>query len=311
MKSLVTGGAGFIGSHLVRTLVEEGNRVKSIDRNEPMFPVPNVDYIHCPLQFVSRSEYRTPGGGTQFFDEVYHLAAETSLKTRPGTWNLSSKKHFVNNVMATQDLLLGTYDIEKFVFTSSAALYGEGDLAVEDNPDEWPIRCSTPYAYTKAVAERMVQAAIPDSYIFRLGTVVGPVGRTFPNRLVWCALNDIQVKIFNMGKNKRSFVDVRDVCSGLMDSHNYSPGIYNLANVPATYEEVVELVSWIAERYDKKLSYEYTQFCPPNITKTITLDTEKVHLEGWKPKYDIEDSLESVFKWYVEHPDAPEPKETI
>ena len=166
---LVTGGSGFVGSHLIQSLLEDREKVVNIDIKCPS---------HDRREFL-RWDIVNPDPPVSSIEETYHLAAI------PWTRVKNESDWFAETQQAIRVNALGTYNIlqlesEAFIFSSTANVYGNGRQFKEDSPK----RISSPYGYSKAIAEGMIELSGEKYTIFRFGTVIGPRGRCFPNRLV-------------------------------------------------------------------------------------------------------------------------------
>ncbi|MBW2671975.1 MAG: NAD(P)-dependent oxidoreductase [Deltaproteobacteria bacterium] len=293
MTVLVTGGSGFIGRHLIERLKKD-------------FHITNIDLVPSGLSGISELQHdvREPFYFNQHYTTTYHLAGlPWSKVVNPSQWLRESGEAFFTNTVGTYNVLKWI-ESDLFVFTSTANLYGKGRLFKETDP----LNISSPYGYSKAVAERVVEASGRRYVIFRPGTVVGPRGRCFPNYLVWCAVHGKKVKIFNRGDTLRDIVDVRDVVSGLLSAEDLPNGIYNLGSgVETSGRELVELVAEIARERGHDLDCEYVDFYPPGYVPYSTLDISKIlDTRMWRPKFKLDDTIRALFAYY-ENRDAVRP----
>jgi len=297
-KALVTGGAGFIGSHLVEALVEKGLDVTVYDNfsSGSMKNLENVlDKITLHILDITNLD-QIP---RQSYDYVFHLAAKA--------WSEDSTE--TQETQTFQTNVIGTYNILKsnpaslFIFLSTANLYGNGRKFKENSP----FKISSSYGYSKAIAERLIQLYNRPYIIFRPGTVIGSRGRCFPNLLVWSIVNKEKVKIFNNGNTLRDIIDVNDLVSALLISPKLPYGIYNLgSNSEISGLDLISSAKMIAKNHNLSLNFELTSFCPSTYVPHSTLLTQ---LEGsglWKPKTFLKESLEKLFSYYLQ-PNIPKP----
>lgn len=310
MKSLVTGGAGFIGSHLVEELVQEGHDVSVID-DLSTGKLLNLNSIYGSklkdrkINFLQwRVQNYTEIQELETFDRIYHLAARPWSKQ--GDW-VQKSKTFYSNTVGTFNILKLVKKDSLFIFTSTANVYGHGTKFKESSP----LNIISHYGFTKAIAENIIKYSDIPYVIFRPGTVIGPRGRCFPNRLVWCAVNNTPVEIFNNGDTLRDIIDVRDIVSALLITDKLPQGIYNLGtNKEIDGVELVSLVSDIAKERGFKLNYKYTSFMPEGYVAYSTLETclddNLWKLKTWAPRYSLEESIKTLFDYY-EQEDSFEP----
>ena len=294
MKELVvvTGGSGFIGSHLVEALRNNGKDVINIDKVYPQYHS-DVDFVQADISkdnFVFT--YPQP-------DVLYHLAATPWSMVKGGSWFSGSQSAFYNNTVGTYLALLKIKP-KKIIFSSTANLYGEGRKLKETSP----ISISSQYGYSKYVAEKIIQASGIPHVIFRFGTVVGTRGRCFPNRLVYSAIHNLPIDIFANGETYRDLVDVNDIVDALLKAPNFeeciTQPIYNLS----MGQEVsgLELACLVKEEGMKRgynLNYKLTDFTAPGYVKESTLDIDKINSEQfWYPLSDINIIIKTLFDYY-------------
>jgi nucleoside-diphosphate-sugar epimerase len=293
VRSIVTGGSGFIGTHLLKHLIKRGEEPISIDRQlPPVYSKPHEFHridLNDGLTLHQQEELNN-------YDKIYHLAADSIQTNIDDEWLKKTGYLMFNNSLTTHYIVCKFHKPDHFVFTSSAAVYGE----VKDARENHPIDIMNPYGYSKHVAEAIVTGAnFPSWSIFRPGTVVGPYGRTFPNRLVWCAVNEKPVKIFNKGENIRSFIDVRDVCQAMIASENSNPGIYNLSFESYQYKEVAKCVLDLCGLFDcPPLEYKFIDYVPQGLVKKVSLNNEKL-LDWYEPTITMYDSIKDMFENYL------------
>jgi len=296
LRVLVTGGSGFIGSHLVEALVKEKHDVTVVD-DFSSGRLENISHLLGTVKVARTNvaEYLFPVNGN--FDIVYHLAARPWAVTKDSK---EEKELFNSNVDGTYNILRQCSKDTLFVFTSSANLYGEGRKLKEDAP----IKPSSFYGYTKAVAEDVITLGKVPYIIFRLGTVVGPRGRCFPNRLVWCIVNQVPVQLFNSGETVRDIIDVRDVVKALivapkLNKEASTQRIFNLGRrCEISGKELVSKASFIAEQRGYKVLCEEVPWSPQGFVKESTLKTTLSKYEVWKPTYTLDQTLRTLFDYY-------------
>jgi len=298
MKILVTGGAGFIGSHLVEALVKIGDEVHVYDdlstgKEENLNPVKDKITFH---KIELAHEILIPAVRKQNFDIIYHLAAKPWAKPKTNDYNT-----FLSNTLATFYITQCCGSKTLLVFLSTANIYGDG-CGFKENDE---IGNYSEYGYSKLIAEKIIEYShLPRYIIFRPGTVIGERGRCFPNRLVWSVIHNSPVQLFNNGNTLRDIIDVRDVVNALLISPKLSKHIYNLgSNTGIKGKSLASTVSSMAFSRGYKSNITLTPFYPKGYILRSTLNTK---LDWrWKPQFSLVDSLNTLFDYYQKG--GPEP----
>lgn len=294
MRVLVTGGVGFVGSHLVEALVRKGHDVSVIDdlssgREENIKTVrSSVRFSKADLVLLENSDWVSK------FGVIFHLAAHPWSKAENDWVTQSSVYHA--NVTGTYNVLRLMRPTARIVFTSTANLYGEGlRHKVVDG-----IKITSMYGFSKYLAEQMIRRSGRRYQIFRMGTVVGPRGRCFPNRLVWSMINRKSVKLFSNGETHRDIIDVRDVVSRLTLTTLRRHGFGNLGtNSEVSGRQLALIVDSVGQnRGHDPLSVGFVRDSPPGYVKDSTLLTYCCHSPDWLPKHNLRDSIATLFEYY-------------
>jgi UDP-glucose 4-epimerase len=236
MISLVTGGAGFIGAHVVNELLKLNHKVIVLDDLSGGFEEninPNAVFIKGTIvdnELVTKifNEYK--------FDYVYHLAAYAA----EGLSHFIRRFNYTNNLIGSVNLINESikHKVKCFVFTSSIAVYGTGQLPMHEDLVPMP---EDPYGVAKYAVEQDLKAAHEmfglNYVVFRPHNVYGDyqnIGDRYRN-VVGIFMNQIMqgksLTIFGDGKQTRAFSHIDDV----------APYIANSVNIPAAYNQVVNI----------------------------------------------------------------------
>ncbi|MEM9292049.1 MAG: NAD-dependent epimerase/dehydratase family protein [Acidobacteriota bacterium] len=315
---LVTGGAGFIGSHLSRRLLGRGDRVTVLDNfNDFYDPARKRANIAA---FLPLEAYRLVEGdirdgalvdqlfAAETFDAVVHLAARAGV--RP---SLEEPVLYEDvNCIGTLQLLEAArrHGPEVFVFGSSSSVYGINEkvpFAEEDDISQ-PI---SPYATTKRSGE-LICYNYHHLYglkisCLRFFTVYGPAQRPemaihkFTHRLA----QGLTVPLFGDGSTRRDYTYIDDIIDGVVAALDTAPGfeIFNLGGAETT--ALKDLVTWIAGELAVEAGIEYLPPQPGDVPITYA-DVSKAHrLLGYSPKVPIREGLRRFVSWYkAEHAPA-------
>jgi UDP-glucuronate 4-epimerase len=259
MKYLVTGGAGFIGSHLVDRLLGEGHRVTVVDNFDPFYDpaikegniaqhLPHPDYRLVRADLRDAGALREQLDGS--YDAMVHLAACAGV--RPSI--LEPAKYQAINVGGTQNLLelAREWGVEQFVFASSSSVYGTNPNVPwrEDEPGLRPI---SPYASTKVSCELLGHVY---SHLYgirfiglRFFTVYGP--RQRPDLAIHKFARMIAagepIPFHGDGTSSRDYTFIDDIIAGVRAAIDYRESAYEIINLgndqPVTLSGLVELIS--------------------------------------------------------------------
>lgn len=310
MSILVTGGAGFIGSHTVETLLARGERVVALD-NFNSYYAPERKRLNI-APFLDNPDFRLVEGDVrdrtllkQLFTEepvkrVVHLAAMAGVRFSIKDPELYERV----NVGGTQNLveLAIEHEVENFVHASSSSVYGDAPVPYrEDARTDTPL---SPYAATKKMAEVMLYTyhylyKLPIS-LLRFFTVYGPRGR--PDMAVylftdWIA-RDRPVRLYGDGSQGRDYTYVTDTVSGIVAALDRPNGykIYNLGNSnPHPNAHLIELIEHELGKKAVIERLDYPSMDPPQTSADIT---RARHDLGYNPQVPLEEGVRRFVAWY-------------
>jgi len=293
MKVLVTGGAGFIGSHLVDKLINEGYRVRVAD-NLSSGRLENLKkYLESntiELVIGDLKDLQTALKVVESVDVVFHLAANPEV--RVSTTN--PEIHFNENVLATFNLLeaMRKKNVKELVFASSSSVYGEP----EEIPvgEDAPIRPVSVYGASKAACENLIHAY---SKLYRIKAVVlryaNVVGSRLRHGVVWDFVNKLKrdpekLEILGDGKQIRSYIYVDDAVEATLLAWRESADYFRVFNVASedwiTVDEVAdEVIKTMGLSNVKKIYKPILHGVGwPGDVKRIALDITKLSTLGFK-----------------------------
>jgi len=302
MKFLVTGGAGFIGSHLVDRLIKEGHKVAVIDnlstgRKENLNPKAKFYKIDiCSYRISQIFKKEKP-------EVVFHYAAQIDVR--------KSVKDPVEdakiNILGTLNILENCkkYNIRKVIFASTGgAIYGDADIV--PTPETYPELPLSPYGIAKLTIEKHLSYyykvfGLP--YVsLRLANVYGPRQNSKGEAgvvAIFCdkMLSKKQPIINGDGKQTRDFVFVDDVVEANISALKKDKvGIFNIGTARET--DVNTLFKKLRELTDSKCAKIHGPTLPGE-QKRSCLDYSEAKRElGWQPKYSLDKGLKKTVEWF-------------
>jgi UDP-glucose 4-epimerase len=312
VKALVTGVAGFIGSHLTGALLDRGAQVIGLDSFS--------DYYARELKQRNLEENRSRDGfrflETTIHDadlarlldgvtHVFHLAAQAGVRK---SWGSDFRAYTVNNIDATQKLLEACVGrpLVRFVHASSSSVYGDR-APIPMREDALP-RPVSPYGVTKMAAEQLgylyqMNYAVP-VVAMRYFTVYGPRQRPDMafHRFIRAALNDQPITMYGDGEQTRDFTYVADaVAATLAAGERGVPGTaYNIGGGSrVSMNHVLTIIEGIAGR-PLKVSREGTQ---KGDMRDTYADTSLARKDlGFAPTVSLEEGIQAEYRWLAGAP---------
>ena len=297
MRALVTGCAGFIGSHLTERLLKEGFEVVGIDRFSSYYPREIKERNIAPalkhkrFQLVEQDILETPE--LPQADYVFHLSAQAGVRA---SWGKDFDIYVRDNVLATQKLLEFYKDqkVAKFVYASSSSIYGNAELPLKEDKVPTPI---SPYGVTKLAGENLcrlyrVNYGLPVISL-RYFTVYGPRQRPDMaiHKMVLNILNGEEMLIFGDGTQTRDFTYVADIVeANILAARSDTEGkIFNVGG--GNRISVNDLVKLIGEILGKEPIVRYIEEQKGDVRHTWAhIDRARAEL-GWQPQVNINDGL--------------------
>jgi nucleoside-diphosphate-sugar epimerase len=312
VKALITGAAGFIGSHLTGALLDRGAEVIGLDSFTDYYPRPIKE---ANLRYnVGRSGFRFVEARIQDADladllsgatHVFHLAAQAGVRK---SWGRDFRIYTENNVEATQQLLEACVGrpLHRFVYASSSSLYGD-NVAIPMREDALPQPVS-PYGVTKLAAEQLcylyfVNHGVPTTSV-RYFTVYGPRQRPDMafNRFIRAASTGSPISVFGDGEQTRDFTYVDDALAATLAAGDRGvPGrAYNIGGGSrVTVNEVLEIIGRLAGR---PLDVRREPAQKGDMRDTFA-DTALARAElGFNPRVPLQEGIEAEYEWLSKTP---------
>jgi len=301
MKQIVvTGGAGFIGSHLVDRLIREGNKVIVLDnlstgRREFIqqhFKDPNFKFHNVDLLAGRFSKY------FKDVEEVWHLAANPDVRAALKDTRIDVEQNF----LATYNVLeaMKKMKVKRIIFTSSSTVYGEAKQV--PTPEGYsPLTPISLYGATKLACEALISAYSHtfdmEAVIFRLANIVGSRST---HGVVWDFIDKLrrnpdELEILGDGNQKKSYLYIDDCIEAmLVSTEKCSQERVNMYNVGSedwiTVKEIAEIV---CEEMRLNPNFRFTggKRGWEGDVPLMLLDVSKLKKLGWRPKYKSRDAI--------------------
>lgn len=309
MHVVVTGGAGFIGSHLCTRLLDEGHRVTcvdnlitgSLDNIEPLRSNPNFRFIQADV-----SQPLTDLG--ERVDAIFHLASPASP---PGYLTYPLQTALANSHGTLNMLQLAQRDGAKFLMASTSEAYGN-PLEHPQKETYWgnvnPFGMRSCYDESKRYAETLTYIFIHqygvDARVIRIFNTYGPNsdpndGRIVPN-FIKQALQGEPITVYDEGTRTRSLCYVSDLVEGIMRvmfTQGTKGEIFNLGNPEEhTVGEYAEIIKRLADSNSEIVHVPNISKDDPSRRKPdITKARERL---GWEPKVGLEEGLSRTIEWF-------------
>lgn len=330
MKILVTGTAGFIGSHLAQRLLERGDEVVGIDNLNDYYDVTlkqarlarfsdHPRYTHITADLADRAAIDA-AFATHKPQRVVNLAAQAGVRYAAQNPHV----YVSSNVTGFLHVLEGCrhHSVEHLVFASTSSVYG-ADTAMPFSEHQGTDHPLTLYAASKKANEAMAHSyahlyGIPCTGL-RFFTVYGPWGR--PDMALFLFTRAIlagePIKVFNHGKHKRSFTYVDDIVEGVIRALDRPPGtdpawngdapdpassgvapyrIYNIGN-----EQPVELLRYIEvleQCLGRKAQMELLPLQAGDVPDTEADVSDLIAATGYRPQVSVEQGVANFVAWY-------------
>lgn len=307
MEALVTGVAGFIGSHLAERLLKDGWNVKGIDcftdyydrsnkeRNiegvlkHNAFALMETRISQCDLPTLLSSA-----------DYIFHLAAQPGVRA---SWGKNFEMYVEQNIMETQRLLeaaVGCRSLKKFVFASSSSVYGDAELPMSETSLLKPV---SPYGVSKLAAEGLCSMYAKNLGVptvsLRYFTVYGP--RQRPDMAFYRFLESVsgekEITLFGDGNQTRDFTFIRDILDGTVGAalQGREGAVYNLGGGHRV--SLKKVIRIIEQTVGKPAKVKQADNQAGDVRDTYA-DTRAAEEQlGYKPNFSLEQGIQLEYDW--------------
>ncbi len=299
MKILITGGAGFIGSHLVDKLMRTNNELVVLD-NLSSGRKENIGKYFRNKKFKLHKVDLLNDDITKYFsgvDEIWHFAANPIVRITSENTDL----HVKQGILVTYKILeaMKKNDVKRIMFASSSTVYGEAKIPTPESHTTLPISL---YGASKLSCEAIISAYCHtfgfQAWIFRFANVIGPrlshgIIFDFVNKL---KKNEKELEILGDGNQKKSYIFVNDCIEAMLLLKNKSNEKINVFNVGSedwiTVKEIAKIVC-DKTNLNPKFKFTGTDRGWKGDIPLMLLDISKLKKLGFKPKHN---SKEAVIK---------------
>ncbi|PAX55142.1 NAD-dependent epimerase/dehydratase family protein [Brunnivagina elsteri] len=308
-KSIVTGAAGFIGSHLVETLLKQGQQVIGIDEVNDYYDQnlkrkniahllkhPNFQFIENDIQFVDWHSL------LQETDFVYHQAAQAGVRA---SWGKGFRFYTERNISATQILLEAAKDaknLKRLVFASTSSIYGDAEtLPTHEGICPAPV---SPYGITKLAAERLCglyQKNFGVPFVaLRYFTVYGPRQRPDMafHKFFKAVLEDEAIPVYGDGEQTRDFTFVSDVVAANLAAAAVPEAVGQIFNIGGGSRVVLsEVLKMMEEIVDKPIKRNHIEKAMGDARHTGADISKAQKILGWQPQVLLDEGLTQEWYW--------------
>lgn len=308
-KIIVTGVAGFIGSHLTETLLQQGEEVIGIDEfndyYDPMFKYKNIAHlngasgftlIEADIQFLDWHQL------LEDVDVVYHQAAQAGVRA---SWGKGFASYTERNINATQILLEAAKDaknLKRLVFASSSSVYGDAEtLPTHEEICPQPV---SPYGITKLAGEFLCKLyhknfGVP-SVSLRYFTVYGPRQRPDMafHKFFKSILQDEAIPIYGDGQQTREFTYVSDIIAANLAAAIAPAAVGEIFNIGGGSRVVLaEVLDTIEQIVGKPIKRNHIEKAMGDARHTAADISKAQKLLGYQPQVSLTEGLTKEWQW--------------
>ena len=310
IKVLVTGGAGYIGSHLVNYLLNNNYDVTVIDDLSTGTLgrlIKGAEFIKCDIRDFNKLNLILSSTN---FDAIFHLAAKKSVIESVSNSTLYESI----NRFGTEELVRAANlnAVKNLIFSSTCAVYGQNQMQVVN--ERSPINPISPYGHSKYQAEKLIFNSYKHNIcILRYFNVIGESEIKFRDinqdslvpSIIKSLTENRKLQIYGKdyptkdGTCERDYIDVRDIVSSHVDAYlvmkkfNESLGVINLGY--GEPKSVLNIVNKVQQIIGKKIDYEFKERRRGDVSIVYSDNSLAKKLINFNPIFTVDDALESVF----------------
>ena len=293
MRYVVTGAAGFIGSHLAESLLSAGHEVVGVDCFTDYYD-PDEKEENARGLDVLRLDMAEESLDLDGVDGIFHLAGQPGVRSFGDVFPLYLRR----NVLATQRVFeTAAAAGVRVVLASSSSVYGEAESY--PTPEDAAPEPVSPYGITKLACEHLVRAYELDAVVVRYFTVYGPRQRPdmFFRRVCDALLSGAAFEIYGSGEQSRSFTEVGDAVTATTAAMERAPAgaVYNVGGgEEASMLAVIALLESIS---GTALKVRHVERAAGDVRRTKADVSRIGEALGWRPSTSLEDGLGRMWAW--------------
>jgi len=301
----ITGGAGFIGSHLVDKLVRMGKVLvyDNLSSGKKGFIKHQLDKMDFQFIQADLMEFNTVERAMKDYNFIFHMAANPDVKAGIEDTSLDLNQGTVTTYHVLE--AMRTNGIRKIVIASSSAIYGE--TSMEPIPEDYgPLKPISLYGASKLASEGLVTAFCHlfdiQAWIFRLANVVGPrathgVVFDFINKL---RQNPKELEILGSGTQEKSYLHIEDCVEGILWGIQHSNDRVNILNIgessTTSVNKIAEILIQEMDLANVKLKYTGGDRGWPGDVPKVRMDTLRMKRLGWKPNFTSDEAIRRAIR---------------
>jgi nucleoside-diphosphate-sugar epimerase len=308
-KNIVTGAAGFIGSHLAEKLLKQGEEVIGIDEfndyYDPLLKRKNISYLEAYPNFkLIETDIQLLNWSPVLkdVDVIYHQAAQAGVRA---SWGKGFQSYTQRNISATQILLEAAKDaqsLKRFVFASTSSVYGDAEtLPTHESICPKPV---SPYGITKLAAERLCglyqkNFAVPFVGL-RYFTVYGPRQRPDMafHKFFKSVLQDEAISVYGDGQQTRDFTFVSDIVSANLAAATKENVVGEIFNIGGGSRVVLaEVLDTMEEIVGKPIKKNYIEKAMGDARHTAADVSKAIKILGYQPQVSLYKGLTQEWQW--------------